>query len=177
MSMNEITSPIPAAPPGLDHLNIVVADLAESVRFYRTLFGMTAVLDCELAGGWFEAVTGCPGARARCVILRGADPGLRLELLAYEAPPGRAEPATRALSTHGLRHFAVRVADIDAALALARSLGYAEGVEPVQVPYSILPTGKRMAYLRDPDGVVVELAEYGRCPSPADGNRGGGSGA
>ena len=152
MAMSQTTPPIPAVPPRLDHLNIVVSDLVESVRFYRTLFGMTVVLDRKLAGGWFETVTGCPGGRARCVILNSADSGLRIELLAYEEPPGRAEPATRALSTHGLRHFAVRVADIDAALALARSLGYAE------------------AYLHDPDGVVVELAEYGRCPPPADGN-------
>ena len=156
-------------PPRLDHLNIVVAGMAESVRFYRTLFGMSVVLDCELSGDWFEAVTGLPGARAHCVILGGAEPGFRVELLRYLEPPGRAEPATGALATHGLRHFAVRVDDIDAALALARSLGYARGVQPVQVPFSILPAGKRMAYLRDPDGVVLELAEYGRCVAPPEG--------
>ena len=155
--------------PRLDHLNIVVADMAASVGFYRTLFEMTVALDCELAGGWFEAVTGLVGARAHCVILAGADPGFRVELLRYLSPPGRAEPATAARATQGLRHFAGRVADIDAALALARSLGYAHGVEPVQVPFSILPTGKRMAYLRDPDGVVLELAEYGRSRAPAEG--------
>ena len=155
--------------PRFDHLNIVVADMAESVRFYRALFGMSVALDCELEGAWFEAVTGFPGARARCVILRGAEPGFRIELLRYFEPPGRADPATRALDTHGLRHFAVRVEDIDAALALARSLGYARGVEPVRVPFSILPAGKRMAYLRDPDGVVLELAEYGRCRAPSKG--------
>ena len=155
--------------PCLDHLNIVVADIAESVRFYRTLFGMTVVLDCELEGGWFEAVTGLAGARARCVILSGAGAGFRIELLRYLSPPGGAEPATRALATQGLRHFAVRVADLDAALALARSLGYAEGVEPVQVPLAILPASKRMAYLHDPDGVVLELAEYGRSRIPPEG--------
>ncbi|MEI6558192.1 MAG: VOC family protein [Rhodospirillaceae bacterium] len=155
--------------PRLDHLNIVVADLAESVRFYQTLFGLTIALDRTLAGGWFEAVTGLAGARARCVILCGADPGLRIELLHYLAPPGGAEPATRRPATQGLRHFAVRVGDIDAALALARALGYAEGVEPVLVPMSILPAGKRMAYLSDPDGVILELAEYGRVvATPSD---------
>ena len=148
--------------PRLDHLNVVVADIAASTRFYQTLFGLTVTLDCELSGPWFEAVTGIPGARAHCVILAGADPGFRVELLRYLAPPGRPEPATSRLATEGLRHFAVRVADIEASLALARSLGYAGGVEPVEVPFSILPAGKRMAYLRDPDGVVVELAEYGR---------------
>ena len=159
--------------PSFDHLNIVVADIAESARFYQTLFGMSVTLDCELSGDWFEAVTGFSGARAHCVILRAGEGGFRIELLRYLAPPGRAEPATGALTTQGLRHFAVRVADIDAALALARSLGYAAGVEPVQVPASILPTGKRMAYLRDPDGVVLELAEYGRWPGASEGERHG----
>lgn len=146
--------------PRLDHLNIVVADMAASVRFYRGLFGLEPVLDGLLSGPWFEAVTALPGAVADCVILAGA--GLRIELLRYRQPPGEAAPATARLATEGLRHFAVRVADIDDALSRARALGFAQGVEPVQVPFDILPAGKRMAYLRDPDGVVVELAEYGR---------------
>ena len=150
--------------PRLDHLNIVVADMAASVRFYQSLFDMAVVLDCELRGPWFEAVTGLPGAVAHCVILR-ADPsgqdGFRIELLRYREPANVAAPLTRALNTEGLRHFAVRVDDIDACLVRARDLGSAFGVEPVQVPFAILPAGKRMVYLRDPDGVVVELAEYG----------------
>lgn len=147
--------------PRLDHLNIVVADMAASVRFYQALFDMTVTLDDELSGPWFEAVTGLPGAVAHCVILAGAADGFRIELLRYREPPGRALEGSAALTSQGLRHFAVRVADIEASLARARALGFAEGVEPVQVPFSILPAGKRMAYLRDPDGVVVELAEYG----------------
>ena len=148
--------------PRFDHLNIVVADMAASRRFYQTLFDLTVVLDCTLSGPWFEAVTGLPGAVAHCVILCGADPGFRIELLCYRQPFGEAVPATARLTTRGLRHFAVRVADIGQSLALARDMGFALGVEPVQVPFEILPAGKRMAYLHDPDGVVVELAEYGR---------------
>ncbi len=160
-----------SAAPRLDHLNVVVSDMAESTRFYQLLFNMSVVLECELSGAWFEAVTGYLGARACCVILSGADPGFRVELLHYLTPPGQTEPATSCLATQGLRHFAVRVADIDAALALARSLGYAEGVEWVLVPLSILPAGKRMAYIRDPDGVVLELADYCGMPQAAEGKQ------
>ncbi|CAA7624194.1 hypothetical protein MTBUT4_570006 [Magnetospirillum sp. UT-4] len=32
-----------------------------------------------------------------------------------------------------------------------------------------MPVGKRMACVRDPDGVVVELAEYGGVPKFAGG--------
>jgi catechol 2,3-dioxygenase-like lactoylglutathione lyase family enzyme len=93
---------------------------------------------------------------------RRNDTGFRIELLRYREPPGEAAAATRRLTTQGLRHFAVRVDDLDDCLARARGLGFAVGVEPVQVPFSILASGKRMAYFQDPDGVVVELAEYGR---------------
>ncbi len=150
--------------PRFDHLNIVVSDLAASVAFYRGLFGMGVALDCRLSGPWFEAVTGLPGAEADCVILCGSDPGLRIELLRYLNPPGESWPAASRLTTRGLRHVAIRVDDLDAALARARSLGYAIGVEPVAVPLTILAAGKRMAYFQDPDGVVLELADYGRHP-------------
>ncbi len=148
--------------PRFDHLNIVVADLAVSIDFYRTLFGMAVTLECRLSGPWFETVTGLPGAVADCVILADAESGLRIELLRYLTPPGEPCPATRRLTTQGLRHLAVRVDDIEPVLARARGLGYAQGVTPVKVPLSILPAGKRMAYLSDPDGVVLELADYGR---------------
>jgi len=155
----------------LDHLNIVVADMAASVRFYRELFGLSVALDDALSGEWFEAVTGIPGAVAHCVILKGQSDGFRIELLRFIRPLRLAgEPAPTVgdqPSTLGLRHFAVRVADLDACLARALALG-ATGVTPVMppvvvnVPRALLPAGKRMCYLRDPDGVLVELAEYGR---------------
>ena len=31
--------------------------------------------------------------------------------------------------------------------------------------FNVQPVGKRMAYVRDPDGAIVELAEYGGTPS------------
>ena len=82
----------------LDHLNIVVADLDRSVRFYRELFGLGVALDCRLAGDWFERVTGLPGAVADCVILQGA---FRLELLKYLTPPGGAHGDVPAAVANG----------------------------------------------------------------------------
>ncbi len=152
---------LPQVLPHFDHVNIVVSDMPRSVHFYRTLFGMTVRLDCELEGTWFEAVTGLPGAVAHCVILCSTDEAFRIELLRYTTPAGKASPGTSELTTEGLRHFAVRVDDLALHLSRARAIGYGLNVEPVSVPFSILPAGKRMAYIRDPDGAVIELAEYG----------------
>ena len=44
-----------------------VADIEVSLAFYRDVFGHQRILDLELAGAEFEAVTGTPGARSRMV--------------------------------------------------------------------------------------------------------------
>lgn len=140
----------------LDHVNVVVADMERSIAFYRTLLNLAVVMDRVLDGDWFERLTGIAGARARCVILDAPDGGCRIELLAYE---GRAAPALSANSrpdTGGLRHVAVRVACLDTALAALPATA-----EIIEVPRDIVKSGKRMAYVRDPDGAIVELAEYG----------------
>jgi catechol 2,3-dioxygenase-like lactoylglutathione lyase family enzyme len=144
----------------LDHVNVVVSDMERSIAFYCRLLGMTVLMDRMLEGLWFEEVTGRPNARARCVILEGPGGGCRIELLAYDGGDGRPLPVNSLPATVGLRHFAVRVDDIEACLATQD--------EPpliIAVPREIVPVGKRMAYVRDPDGAIVELAEYGGTPS------------
>lgn len=148
--------------PGHDHVNVVVTDMERSRRFYTTLFGLAVIMDRPLSGEWFERVTGLPGARARCVILAAADGGCRIELLCFEdQPAGHPAPSPAIASTPGLRHVALRVDDIDHSLAvLAAEFG--QVVEPVEVPGDIVRGGKRMCYIRDPDGAMIELCQYGR---------------
>ncbi|EME70762.1 lactoylglutathione lyase [Paramagnetospirillum caucaseum] len=142
---------------GHDHVNIVVTDMERSIRFYAALFGLGVVMDRPLQGEWFERVTGLTGARARCVILAAPDGACRIELLEFaDAPPAQAAVA----STPGLRHLALRVDDLDACLAaLAGQFG--QRVEPIEVPQDIVRGGKRMCYIRDPDGAMVEVCQYG----------------
>lgn len=142
----------------LDHVNVVVTDMERSVRFYTRLLGLRPVMDRELSGEWFERVVGRPGIRARCVILAAPEGGLRVELLRFE--DGTAGPGDLSPWTGGLRHFAVRVDDLEAALnILAQEFG--QVVEAVQVPPDIVKGGKGMCYVRDPDGAIIELCRYG----------------
>lgn len=144
----------------LDHVNVVVNDPERSITFYSHLLGLSVIMDRMLEGTWFEEVTGIAGARARCVILEAAGGGCRVELLTYMDSDGTHIAANTLPATLGLRHFAVRVENIETCLATLP--------EPpliIAVPREIVPVGKRMAYVRDPDGAIVELAEYGGPPT------------
>jgi len=143
----------------LDHVNVVVLDVDRSLAFYDACLGLRPVMDRILEGPWFERLTGMPDARARCVILQGPGGGCRVELLQFLAQDGHALPANQWPATPGLRHFAVRVDAIDPIVAtLKNRLGIT--VDIVEVPADIVRGGKRMVYVRDPDGAIVELSQY-----------------
>jgi len=146
------------APLGHDHVNVVVTDMERSIVFYSTLLGLNVVMDRPLAGEWFERVTGLKDARARCVILAAPNGACRIELLQF----ADASPAQAALpSTPGLRHVALRVDDIDGCLAILRQR-FGQRVETTDVPTDIVRGGKRMCYIHDPDGAMIELCQYGQ---------------
>lgn len=143
-----------------DHLNIVVTDMARSVSFYEAVLGLVPVMDRDLSGDWFERVTGLAGASARCVILDAPGGGCRVELLQFRPPSPPTAPPPFTPATIGLRHVAIRVSDLDGCLAILKDR-FGQSVTPVQVPRDIVKSGKRMCYIRDPDGAMVELCEYG----------------
>ena len=145
--------------PALDHVNVVTADMDRALAFYAGGLGLTVVMDRVLDGAWFATLTGCPEARARCVILDAPQGGCRVELLQFDRA-GAGHPGNSLPATPGLRHLALRVDDLDAILAtLAARCGIT--ARPVEVPRAIVRGGKRMAYVHDPDGVLVELCQYG----------------
>ena len=55
-------------------------------------------------------------------------------------------------------HFALGVADLDE--ARAELAGH--GVEFTRGPYTVSAGGSRIAFIRDPDGIEIELIEGGR---------------
>ncbi|CAA7611576.1 Lactoylglutathione lyase [Magnetospirillum sp. LM-5] len=144
----------------LDHVNLVVTDPVASRDFYGRLLGLVPVMDRWLEGEWFDRLTGIDGARARCIILDAPDGGCRIELLAFTAPEGTTAADLSNHAATGLRHVAIRVDDLDACLARLEAQPPA-----IEVPRAIVPVGKRMAYVPDPDGIIIELAEYGGTPS------------
>ena len=150
----------------IDHVNIVVSDMERSVAFYTRL-GLTKSLDTFISGAWIANTVRIrdENLRARVVFMEPGAGDARLELIQYLTPPGVAQiPANSLSNTVGVRHFALVVDDI---AETYRDL-LAEGVtffsEPQEVgnnPEVIARIGrKKIVYLLDPDGVIVELAHY-----------------
>lgn len=119
---------------GLDHVTIVVHDLAATRRFYVELLGMREVPRpaFSFSGQWFQA-----GETQIHTILEFPGSG----------PAGQGAGA----NSRG-HHFAFRVADAQAA---ADEL-VARGVELVSPP-KLRPDGALQLFVQDPDGHLVEL--------------------
>ncbi|WP_329131730.1 VOC family protein [Streptomyces sp. NBC_00670] len=129
----------------LDHIGVNVRDLPAQTAWYREAFELKPVFEFHLDG---------PGLGG--VVLEHPH-GWRLELLARpgSAPGLRApDPLTAAL-TEGYGHFALTTPDLDPLYARLLAHGAAEAVAPGPSP----EPGVRMAWVRDPEGNLIELME------------------
>jgi catechol 2,3-dioxygenase-like lactoylglutathione lyase family enzyme len=149
---------------GIDHLNVVVADMERALKFYCGVLGFTKTKEAQLAGDWIERIVGLKGVRAHAVFIEAPGGGPRIELLKYAAPAGVAIAENSRANTIGLRHFALRVSDIAAMVTKLRAAGVEVFSDPVRVPAGVVEfdagATKTLVYFLDPDGVIIELAEY-----------------
>jgi len=142
------------APSGIHHTGYTVSDLDRSVAFYRDLLGCEVVAMQEKQGGYLAAIVGYPDAHVRMAHLRVPGDGHVVELFQYLAPRGGAvetEP-----KHHGVSHLCFLTDDL---LGVYGRL-LAAGVEFVSPPVAVdtgINTGGYGLYLRDPDGILVEL--------------------
>jgi len=123
------------------YTGIRVKDLEASVKFYTTLLGMKVrsrnTVDAA-KGTVVELV--CEG-----------EGGNTLELNYYEKGSSF---DTKYEVGEGLDHLAFAIKDLDAALAEAAKAGHPV-VQKMQEP------GSRYAYIQDPNGIWIELAQFG----------------
>lgn len=147
----------------VDHINIVVSDMARSLKFYTEVLGFRQTKEAHLEGEWIGRIVGLRGVRAHAVFIVAPAGEPRIELLQYFAPGGTSAAANAQANTIGLRHIAFRVADIQATVARLRAAGVTVFSEPVRVPPGVVQHDsgeKTLVYFLDPDGVILELAEY-----------------
>lgn len=142
----------PAA--GLHHTGYTVADLDRSVAFYRDLLGCEVLGINERKGGYLAAVVGYPDAHVRMAHLRVAGSPHIIELFQYLAP----EPAALELEPRkiGAAHLCFLVEDLEATYARLLEAGVDFISTPVDVDAGA-NAGGRALYLRDPDGIPLEL--------------------
>ena len=135
------------------HTAMAVQDMDRAKRFYCDLLGFE--IDWErpnYSGEPFANVVGMPDAAAHVAMLKGY--GARLELFTYHQPAGRVREAKRQCD-FGLTHFALTVKGIH---ELYERLS-AAGVQFNCPPQNLRP-GVWATYLKDPEGVTIELVQY-----------------
>lgn len=139
---------------GLANVVIHVADVEQSLALYRDGLGLPVVFD----SGWTSppdmlALTDTPsGTPMRVVALRVAG-GTGLSLASFRRAAATEPPFEAA----GQVHVGITVRDLDAALASVTR----HGARPIGTPGEVGPADRRarLAFLRDPDGVVLELVQ------------------
>lgn len=147
----------------IDHINIVVSNLERSVRFYTGILGFTETKRARLEGDWIGAVVGLKHVIADVAYIVAPAGEPRIELLCYQHPVGIPVPENSVPNTIGLRHVAFRVYDLENIAQKLKDAGVSTFGNPVRVPASAVrhsAGNKSLLYFLDPDGVVLELAEY-----------------
>ena len=146
---------------GIWHTSFTVADLDRSLAFYRDLLGLGVVATQEQDNPYTRRLVGMADARLRVAQLRvpGAalgPSGHHLELVQYLAP--RDEPLELRTSRPGAPHMAFICPDLPAAYARLRQADVPFVSTPVRIEAGINKGGMTV-YLRDPDGITLELVQ------------------
>jgi catechol 2,3-dioxygenase-like lactoylglutathione lyase family enzyme len=141
--------------PALDHVGFAVSDLDRSVEWYTRFLGDGPVLRKIWEPGYVGEIVGYPECSLDCAIWRLPNNTL-LELIQYLAPP----PARVDMETFnvGNAHLCLETEDIEADYERLREHAEFRSAEPVEIPWGPYKGG-RVCYLRDPDGISVELMQ------------------
>jgi catechol 2,3-dioxygenase-like lactoylglutathione lyase family enzyme len=140
---------------GLEHVGFSVADMDVSVAWYTDFFDegpvMRKVWDVE----YVSRIVGYPGCKMECSFwtLPG---GTVLELLKYLEPPTGFVDMESYNAGNG--HLCLVTEDLAADFARLRGKAEFRDPEPVDIPWGPY-AGGRACYLRDPDGISIELMQ------------------
>jgi glyoxylase I family protein len=138
-----------------DHTGFTVANIERSLVFWRDVLGFELSHRAHHTGDLASEVTGVPGAEISIAVLKS--PGHRIELLEYHAPPDRKRADLRPCDV-GSVHVALTVDNLDAVLSTIAGSGWRAVGKP-QALKAGPNAGKRVIYVRDPDGTTIEFMQ------------------
>jgi catechol 2,3-dioxygenase-like lactoylglutathione lyase family enzyme len=139
-----------------DHTGITVSNLERSVQFWQNVLGFEFSHAAHQKGELAQEITGVEGAEIRLVVLKTPG-GHKIELLEYLAPADRKRANLRPCDV-GSVHVALTVNDLDAVLQRIAASGWKIAGKP-QTLQSGPNAGKRVVYVRDPDGTTIEFMQ------------------
>ena len=138
----------------MDHVSVVVDDLAGAVVFFTAL-GMTIQGEAQIEGPWADRVNRIEGIQVDIVMMRTPDGHGQLELTKFRHPKlVETEPAIAPPNTLGLRSVMFTVDSVDDTVARLRAHGAELVGEVAQYEDQY-----KLCYMRGPAGIIVSLAE------------------
>lgn len=141
---------------GFNHTSFTVRDVERTVAFWRDVLGFEAASVSVREGAFLERVTGIPGARLKIAHMYGH--GHHMEFIQYLHP--KSAPLETAPDRPGCAHIALEVQDIHRvyeALTAAGAKSQGDIAEVTSGPAK----GSKAVYIRDPEGTIIELIEWG----------------
>jgi len=148
-----------------DHTGITVSNLERSLAFWRDVLGFEFSHTAHQKGEFAEQITGVEGAELKLAVLKTPG-GHKIELLEYLAPADRKRTNFRPCDV-GSVHVALLVEDLDAALDRIAVSGWKTAGQ-TQILTKGPNAGKRVVYVRDPDGTTIELMQIAKKSSSPD---------
>lgn len=147
---------------GFNHTSFTVASVERAIRFWQDSLGFRGPGVVTRTGDWVEAVTGVPGARIHVAHLYGY--GHHMEFIEYV--DGSRKMPDALPDQPGIGHVCLEVDDIDTTWEALMDAGASElgRITAIDDP-AMKPC--RVGYIRDPNGVIIELLE----PSPPEASR------
>ena len=130
------------------HTGISVSDMERSLKWYKEVLGFDQLLKDDYV----------PPLGARICFIRGCG-GFEIELFQYDAPKPIPEDRLKPnsdLQTIGTKHVAFQVSDMAGFKAKAVAYG-------VDIAHEVTMCGESVMFIRDPDGVLVELIQPPVC--------------
>jgi catechol 2,3-dioxygenase-like lactoylglutathione lyase family enzyme len=149
-----------------DHTGITVSNLGQSLAFWRDVLGFELSHTAHQTGELAKEITGVAGAELKLAVLK-APGGHKIELLEYLAPPDRKRHIDLRPCDVGSVHVALLVDDLNAVLNTIAAAGWKAAGKP-QTLKSGPNAGKRVIYVRDPDGTTIEFMEMPKQNSSTD---------
>ena len=147
-----------------DHTGITVSNLERSLAFWRDVLGFELSHRTHQISELASEIIGVPGAEISLAVVK-APGGHKIELLEYLAPADRKHVDVRPCDV-GSAHVALLVDDLNAVLNTIAASGWKAAGKP-QTLTSGPNAGKRVVYVRDPDGTTIEFMQ----PPPDKGRR------
>jgi len=123
------------------HVSIRTSNMERSIKFYESYFGLKLVTRKEISA-----------TNAEIAFLEDEGTNFKLELTWYKSQEKfeQAEYENRVFD-----HLAFTVDDMDSIIERMRFTG----ITITDEPFVLGATGSRIAFIEDPDGVLVELIE------------------